>query len=48
MVVNNEQEAMSFFLSNSSGTVTCEANGKSQEATCYPDAVEFFKDAAEE
>ena len=48
MSVKNEQEAMDFFLSNSSGTVMCEANGKSKEATCYPEAVEFFKEAAEE
>lgn len=42
-VVNNINEAMNFFLSNSSGSVLCKKNGTQKECNCFPDAKEFFE-----
>ena len=43
MKANNAKEAMSFFLSNSGGTILCVKNGAERRVDCYPDAVDFFK-----
>lgn len=40
--VYSEQEAMKFFLSNSSGSCCCIKDGVEYIAECYPEAVEFF------
>jgi len=42
MEVTNNKEAMSWFLSNSGGSVTCVKDGESKEVDCYPDAEAFF------
>jgi len=41
--VTTSNEAMMFFLSNSSGEVRCEKDGRSKVVNCYPHAEEFFK-----
>ena len=38
------EEARSFFLSNSSGSIICKKNDQEKECDCYPDAEEFYKD----
>lgn len=40
--VNSLAEAMSWFMRNHSGSVTCVKDGKEQECNCYPDAIEFY------
>lgn len=40
--VYNLDEAESFFLSNSSDTLTCSKDGLEKEVNCYPEAKEFF------
>lgn len=42
MKVYNLDEAMNFFLKNSSGTCICVKDGIEKECNCYPDAQEFF------
>ncbi len=42
MNITSLEEARNFFLSNSSGSITCEKNGEEQEVDCYSDAEEFF------
>ena len=42
MKATNLKEAEHFFLSHSSGTLTCVKDGFAQEVDCYPDALEFF------
>lgn len=42
MTVHSLEEAQSFFLSNSSGSVTCCKDNEEKECTCYPEAAEFF------
>lgn len=43
MTVHNKDEAMQWFLSHSSGTVTCErADGTQKECNSYPEAERFF------
>lgn len=41
------EEAESFFLHNSEGTVICIKNGEEKECETYPEAVKFFKDEEE-
>lgn len=46
MTVHSIEEAMSWFLNNSSGTVTCvRKDGKTKECNSYPEAEAFFKEA---
>jgi hypothetical protein len=40
--VYNIDEAMSWFLSNSSGSVLCVNDGKEKECNSFPDATNFF------
>ena len=42
MRVNSLTEAQSWFLGNSSGTVTCCSGGKEKECDSYPEAEVFF------
>ena len=48
MNVYNLDEAMEFFLGNSTGTITCikenrgTLNKEKKECCCYPEAKEFF------
>ncbi len=42
MTVATTQEAMDFFLNNSSGSVTCEKDGEQKECTTFPEAKKFF------
>lgn len=45
----NKQQAMDWFLSNSSGEVTLKAkDGTVLSVQCYPDAVKFFDEHGEE
>lgn len=43
-IVTNINEAMNFFLSNSSDSVICknEQTGETKECICYPEAEDFF------
>ena len=44
-IIENIEEAMEFFLQNSSGICICKKeNNEELEVDCYPQAVEFFKD----
>lgn len=43
MKAKDLNEAMNFFLSNSSGTLTCIKNGKEKVVNSYPEAKEFFE-----
>lgn len=42
------EEAMNFFLNNSSGSVTCIKNEDKKVCNCYPDAVEFFNNGEQQ
>ena len=43
-MVKSTDEAMNWFLSNSSGTVTCERpDGETKEVDNFPDAKAFFE-----
>jgi NADH:ubiquinone oxidoreductase subunit F (NADH-binding) len=41
--VTTLEDAMNFFLNNSSGNCIAVKNGIEKEISCYPEAVEFFK-----
>jgi hypothetical protein len=42
-VVESLEEAMKFFLENSSGECCCHDGDREEIVSCYPDAVKFFK-----
>lgn len=42
MEAKTKEEAMSFFLRNSEGSINCIKGDTSKECNCYPDAKQFF------
>ena len=43
-IVQTNEEAEAFFLSNSTGDVVCQrSDGEAKECSCYPDAVTFLE-----
>ncbi len=42
--VNSLDEAMKFFLRNSSDSVVCYKDGKEKECSSYPEAEKFYKE----
>ena len=47
-IVRTIEEAMGFFLSNSSGSVICKKGNEEKECDCFPDAKEFFENTDKE